>query len=163
MTAPRIALFPGSFDPITIGHFEIIKRGLALFDKVIVSIGENSAKKYFFTLEERMRMLELTFQDQDRIEVALYRTLTVDFARERGAKFLLRGLRDGKDLAYERPISVINKYMNEEIESVFLVSEGAFADISSTLVREVIKYGRDPKGLIPDAALEVVRNRREQA
>ncbi len=159
MTTPRIALFPGSFDPVTRGHVEIVERGIQLFDKIIVALGENSAKKYMFSLEERRRMLELSFAGEERIEVAVYNTLTVDFARTQGARFLLRGLRDGRDLAYERPIAIVNKYLNEEIETVYLVAESSYSDISSTLVREVIKYGRDPEGLLPDAALEVVRQK----
>lgn len=155
----RKALFPGSFDPVTIGHVEIVRRGLALFDEVIVALGENSTKKYMFSLEERLEMLRLAFADEPRIKVSTYNTLTVDYAIEQGAPFLLRGLRDGKDLAYERPLAIINKYLNQKIETVYLVSEGAHSDLSSTLVREVIRYGRNPKGLVPDAALPVIERK----
>lgn len=155
----RKALFPGSFDPVTVGHVEIVRRGLALFDEVIVAIGENSAKKYLFSLEERLEMLRLSFAGLSGIRIASYNTLTVDFAREQGAFFLLRGLRDSKDLDYERPISTINHHLDPDMESVFLVSDGQYADISSTLVREVIRYGRNPKGMVPEAALPVILNR----
>ena len=157
----RKALFPGSFDPVTIGHVEIVRRGLALFDEIIVALGENSTKKYMFTLEERLEMLRLSFQDEPRIRVTTYNTLTVDFAMEQEAPFLLRGLRDGKDLAYERPLAIINKYLNQHIETVYLVAEGSNSDISSTLVREVIRYGRNPKGLVPDPALPIIERKQQ--
>lgn len=163
LSAMRKALFPGSFDPVTVGHVEIVKRGLALFDEVIVAIGENSAKKYLFTLEERLSMLKASFAGLDGVRVTTYNTLTVDYAKSEGAFFLLRGLRDTKDLDYERPISTINNYLEPQMESVFLVSEGNFADISSTLVREVIRYGRNPKGLVPDGALPIVEAKQAQA
>ena len=152
----RKALFPGSFDPVTTGHYDIVCRGAALFDEVIVAVGQNSAKKYMFTLEERLEMLNLAFAGVDGVRVESYNTLTVDFAAEQGAKFLLRGVRDAADLAYERPLATINKYLSEEIESVFLVAEGNLSDISSTLVREVIRYGRNPDGLIPESAMSVI-------
>jgi len=152
----RIALFPGSFDPVTVGHLDIVQRGSELFDEVVVAVGMNSAKKYFFSHEERMEMLNATFAGMDKVRVAEYDILTVDFAKQNGAKFLLRGVRDGNDLAYERPLSTINKYLSPEIETVFLVASGNLSDISSTLVREVIRYGRNPEGLVPEAALSVV-------
>ncbi len=155
----RIALFPGSFDPVTTGHLDIVRRGADLFDEVIVAIGENSAKKYLFTMEERLEMLELAFASVDRVRVTSYNTLTVDFAAKEGAKFLLRGVRDAADLAYERPIATINKYLSQDIESVFLVSGGDLSDVSSTLVREVIRYGRNPQGLVPDASLAVIKRK----
>lgn len=155
----RKALFPGSFDPVTIGHVDIVLRGLAIFDEIIVALGENSSKQYMFSLAERMEMLRLTFQHEPRIRISTYDMLTVDFAMEQEAPFLLRGLRDGKDLAYERPLAIINKYLNQNIETVYLVSEGAHSDLSSTLVREVIRYGRHPKKLVPDAALEVIERK----
>ena len=152
----RKALFPGSFDPVTTGHYDIVCRGAVLFDEVIVAVGQNSAKKYMFTLEERLEMLNLAFEGVKGVRVESYNTLTVDFAAENGAKFLLRGVRDAADLAYERPLATINKYLSKEIESVFLVAEGNLSDISSTLVREVIRYGRNPDGLIPEAAMSVI-------
>ena len=151
------ALFPGSFDPVTRGHVDIVDRGLALFDEVIVALGENSQKKYMFSIEERLEMLRLAFQDKPRVKVTSYDVLTDDIAKENGAKFLLRGIQGSGDLVYERPIAVLNKYLSGEIETVYLLAEAEFADISSTLVREVIRYGRDPEGLVPAPALKVVR------
>ena len=155
----RKALFPGSFDPVTTGHLDIVRRGAAIFDEVIVALGENSAMNYFFTLEERLEMLRRSFEGVAGVRVESYQILTVEFAREQGARFLLRGVRDAADLAYERPIATINQYLSKEIETVFLVSGGNLSDVSSTLVREVIRYGRNPEGLVPDAALEVIKRK----
>jgi pantetheine-phosphate adenylyltransferase len=149
----RKSIFPGSFDPPTLGHAEIVLRATALFDEVIVAIGTNSAKSSFFTLDERLEMLRLIFAGHPNVVVTSYEGLTVDFAHETGAKFLLRGLRTGQDLDYERPIALINRHMDESLETVFLITSGAHSHISSTLVREVIRYGRDASGLVPDEIL----------
>jgi pantetheine-phosphate adenylyltransferase len=149
------AVFPGSFDPITIGHTEIVYRGLAVFDEIIVAIGNNSAKRYLFTLEQRLKMLELCFAAEPRVRVDYYNDLTIDFARRENALFLLRGLRNAADLGYEQPIELINKHMAPEIEVVHMLSSPATAAISSTIVREVMKYGGKFDGLIPDEILEV--------
>ena len=150
------ALFPGSFDPITTGHTEIILRGLSIFDEIVVAIGVNSAKKYFFTLEERLEMLRMCFADEDRIKIASYQELTVDFARKQGARFILRGLRSPQDLSYEQPIELINKHMAPDIENVHLLSSPQTAAISSTIVREVIRYKGNIVGLIPDEISDYV-------
>ncbi|MDX2250578.1 MAG: pantetheine-phosphate adenylyltransferase [Bacteroidia bacterium] len=151
------ALFPGSFDPITIGHVEIIRRGCVLFDQVIVAIGVNSQKKYLFSLEDRMKMLEACFGDDPQIIVTAYEGLTVDFARDQGAKFILRGLRSPQDLSYEQPIELINKHMAPEIENVHLLSSPGTAMVSSTIVREVIKYKGHVDGLLPPEIVPFVR------
>lgn len=154
----KTALFPGSFDPVTLGHVEIITRGLQVFDKVIVAIGANSQKQYFFTLEQRLEMLRKTFAGEPRIEVASYTGLTVDFAKQRQSFFLLRGVRGAADLEYEKSIALINRHITPEIETVFLISSGETSHISSTLVREVIKYKADVKGLVPEVILGDVRS-----
>ncbi len=156
MPAPKRAIFPGSFDPITVGHTEIIYRGLSLFDEVIVAIGTNSVKRYFFSLEHRLEMLRLCFAHEPRVQVASYEGLTVDFAREREAGFILRGLRNAMDLNYEQPIELINKHMAPEIEVVHFLSSPQTAAISSTIVREVMKYGGRYQGLVPDAIFKLV-------
>ncbi len=145
----RKAVFPGSFDPITQGHVEIVLRGRAIFDQIIVAIGVNSHKKYLFSLEDRLEMLRRCFQAYPQIEVAAFHGLTVDFAREQGAKFLLRGLRSPQDLSYEQPIELINKHMAPSLETVHLLSSPETAMISSTIVREVIKYQGKIEGLVP--------------
>lgn len=152
------AIFPGSFDPITQGHVEIVLRGRAIFDEIIVAIGVNSAKRYLFSLEERMEMLRKSFDSYPQIHIAYYTGLTVDFAREQGAGFLLRGLRSPQDLSYEQPLELINKHMAPELETVHLLSKPETAMISSTIVREVIKYGGSIEGLLPDPVVEYVRD-----
>lgn len=153
----RKAIFPGSFDPPTLGHAEIVGRATALFDEVIIAIGTNSAKSTFFSLEERLAMLRLIFEHMPSVRVVAYEGLTVDFAKTEGAHFLLRGLRTGQDLDYERPIALINRHMDAQLETIFLITSGAHSHISSTLVREVIRYGRDAAGLVPDAILAMIK------
>lgn len=151
------ALFPGSFDPITEGHVEIVLRGKALFDEIIVAIGVNSQKKYFFSLEERMEMLNVCFQDEKQIRVAAYEGLTVDYVREIDADFILRGLRSSQDLIYEQPIELVNKHMHPGLEIVHLLSSPKTAHISSTIVREVIKYEGEIEGLIPSSVVQYIK------
>lgn len=148
------ALFAGSFDPITIGHLEIIHRGLALFDEIVVAIGVNSQKKYLFSLEERMEMLKQTFAGNVRVKVAYYDMLTVEFARQNNIRFLLRGLRNPTDFEYEQPIAFINQHLREEIEVVCLMSSPQTAHISSTIVREIIKYNGKLNGLVPQPVID---------
>ncbi|MEO0895871.1 MAG: pantetheine-phosphate adenylyltransferase [Bacteroidota bacterium] len=152
----RKAIFPGSFDPITQGHVEIVLRGRAVFDEIIVALGVNSVKKYFFSAEERKNMLEACFKEYDNVKVVAYDTLTIELARKHNAKFILRGLRNAQDLTYEQPIELINKHMAPEIEVVHLLSSPQTSMISSTIVREVIKYKGHVKGLLPDEILEYV-------
>jgi len=151
------AIFPGSFDPITQGHVEIVMRGRALFDEIIVAIGVNSAKRYFFDLDQRLEMLRMCFAGEKQIRVEAYQGLTVDYAREQDAKFLLRGLRAPQDLNYEQPIELVNKHMAPEIETVHLLSSPHTAMISSTIVREVIKHGGKVEGLVPNPILGYIR------
>ncbi|MEL7342570.1 MAG: pantetheine-phosphate adenylyltransferase [Bacteroidota bacterium] len=148
------AVFAGSFDPITVGHIEIVQRGAQLFDELIVAIGINSAKKYYFSLEQRLEMLRRSFAGQAGIRIASYEGLTIEFAKEQGAKFLLRGLRNPQDLAYEQPIELINKHMNPEIEVVHLLSSPQYVAISSTIVREVLRFNGKVEGLLPAPVIE---------
>ncbi len=156
----RKAIFPGSFAPITAGHVEIVLRGRALFDEIIVAIGNNSAKNYFFSLEERLEMLHRCFDAYPFIHEAAYEGLTVNFAREHGAKFLLRGLRTPQDMPNEQPIELVNKHMAPEIEVVHLLSSPQTAMISSTIVREVIKHQGKVQGLIPNEVMDFVYERK---
>lgn len=147
----RIALFPGSFDPITKGHESIVERALPMFDKIVVAVGCNTAKHSFFSLEKRLEWLKRTFEKQPKVEVVTFNSLTVDFCREIGAKYILRGLRNSADFQYERNIARINQELAEEIETVFLMTKPDDAAISSSLVREILSFGGDVSKFIPSS------------
>ncbi|MFN0202489.1 MAG: pantetheine-phosphate adenylyltransferase [Bacteroidia bacterium] len=153
---PKIAIFAGSFDPITLGHTEIALRGLKVFDKIVVALGINSQKKYLFSLEQRLEMLQKTFENEPNIEIISYEELTVSLAKKMGANYILRGLRSAADLEYEQPIALINSHLAPEIETVCLLSNPHTGHISSTIVRELIKYGGNLEGLVPKAVMEVI-------
>ena len=145
----KIAVFPGSFDPITTGHVNLIKRSLPLFDKIVVSIGVNSSKKTLFTLEQRMEWLKSVFADEPKIEIANFTGLTVDFCKSIGAGYLIRGLRNSSDFDYEKTISQLNSVLGDGLETFFLISKPGFSHISSTIVREIIKAGGDASAFVP--------------
>lgn len=145
----RRAVFPGSFDPITIGHYDIIERGLTLFDEVILAIGVNSAKKYMFSLEQRLNFLEETFKDEPKIKVMSYKGLTIDFCRKQNSNFILRGLRNPGDFEFEKAIAHTNRKLSG-IETVFLLTSSGKSYISSSIVRDVIRNGGDCSSLVPD-------------
>ncbi len=149
----KIAVFPGSFDPITKGHESIILRAAPLFDELIVAIGINSDKAGFFPLDQRIEWIEKTFQDQPNIKVGKYKGLTVDFCREIGARYILRGLRTSADFEFERSIGQINKQLDQtnEIETVFLLSETEHTPLNSSIVRSVFQVGGDISLFIPEA------------
>jgi len=149
----RIAIFPGSFDPFTIGHYDIVERALPLFDKIIIAIGFNSDKEGFFKLNDKIDWIKTAFKEEDRVEVLSYEGLTVDFCYKVGAKFILRGLRTSSDFEYERAIAQMNKKLHPDLESVFLLTAPEYTPISSTIVRDIIRHGGDaseflPKGII---------------
>jgi len=146
------ALFPGSFDPITLGHYDIIKRGVKLFDEIVVAIGINSEKAYMFSLEERQRFIEEAFKDEPKVRVLTYKGLTVDFCKEIEAKFILRGLRNPADFEFEKAIAHTNRKLSK-IETVFLLTEAKTSFISSSIVREVIRYGGNYSILVPDSVV----------
>ena len=146
----RIAVFPGSFDPLTRGHESIIRRALPLFDKIIVAIGENAEKKHFFSLEQRVEWLNLVFNQESGIEIRKYTGLTIDFCRQCGARYILRGLRTSVDFEFERGIGQMNKYMFPEVETVFLLSGPEFSSLSSSIVRDIIRNGGDASQFIPE-------------
>jgi pantetheine-phosphate adenylyltransferase len=146
----KIAVFPGSFDPITLGHEDIIKRGSTLFDKIIVAIGVNGEKKYMFPLEERKRFIEEAFKDEPNIEVVTYEGLTIDFCKKVGAKFILRGLRNPADFEFEKAIAHTNRKLSK-IETVFLLTAANTSYISSSIVRDVLRNGGDYTKLVPDS------------
>ena len=143
------AIFPGSFDPLTLGHYDIIQRGITLFDELVITIGVNAEKKYMFSLEERIRFIEEAFAYEPRIKVHTYTGLTVDFCKQMDAGFILRGLRNPGDFEFEKAIAHTNRKLSE-IETVFLLTSSGKSFISSSIVRDVIRNGGDYKGLVPD-------------
>jgi pantetheine-phosphate adenylyltransferase len=146
----RIALFPGSFDPFTKGHEDIVLRGLKLFDEIIIAIGYNSGKSVrYFPVNEMVQHIKATFAAHPNISVHTYAELTAEFARKHKANYLLRGLRNTTDFEYENSISQINRQLFVELESVFLITSPEFAWISSSIIREVHKYGGDISGFLP--------------
>lgn len=145
----RIAVFPGSFDPITIGHYSLVKRAIELFDEVIVGIGTNTNKSYLFTEEERFRMVEDAFTDMNQVTVKQFTGLTVDFCRNQNSKFILRGLRNAGDFEFEKNISQINQALAPEIETIILVTNQDLSAISSSIVRELIKNKADVAQFLP--------------
>ena len=145
----RIALFPGSFDPITLGHVDIIERAVPLFDEIKIAVGTNSAKNYLFSLEQRVQWIEQTFAHETKISVITYEGLTVDFAREQGVQFLLRGLRNPADFEFEKAIAQANREMVPDLETVFLLTSARYAYISSSIVREVYNHDGDFQKFVP--------------
>lgn len=146
----KTAVFPGSFDPITLGHVDIIERGLPLFDKIILAIGVNADKKYMFSLEDRVRFLEETFATEPKIEVMTYKGMTVDFCEQQNARFILRGLRNSTDFDFEKVIGQTN-YKMSGIETLFFITSSGKSHISSTVVRDVIRNGGDYEFMVPQA------------
>jgi pantetheine-phosphate adenylyltransferase len=150
MAEKKIALFPGSFDPFTKGHEDIVLRGLRLFDEIIISIGYNRAKSSrYFPIEKMVGCIERTFDNYPAIRVVTYAELTAEFARKHGARYLLRGIRNTTDFEYENSISQINRKLYYELESVFLITSPQFAWISSSIIREVHGYGGDVDEFLP--------------
>ena len=146
----KIAVFAGSFDPITIGHMDIVCRAANMFDKVIVAIGVNSEKHSMFSVEQRKQWVEQTFLDIDNVETIAYEGLTTQFCRNVGAKYLIRGVRNSMDLIYEQQIADLNRRVAPEIETVLLLTRPELADISSSAVRELLKYHISVKNMIPN-------------
>jgi pantetheine-phosphate adenylyltransferase len=146
----RKAIFPGSFDPITLGHYDIIKRSIPLFDEIVVAIGINADKKYMFTLEERKKFIEDSFVDEPKVSVVTYEGLTIDLCRKLAANFILRGLRNPADFEFEKAIAHTNRKLSK-IETVFLLTASKTSYISSSIVRDVIRNGGEYEMLVPAA------------
>lgn len=147
----RIAIFPGSFDPFTIGHESIVCRSMHLFDEIIIAVGANSTKSNMFSLDQRLAWINEIFQDCPTIRVESYEGLTIDFCKKKHAQFILRGLRNSNDFEYEQSIAMMNRSMNPEIETLFILSLPEHAAISSTIIREIFRNGGDVKPFVPQA------------
>lgn len=149
MMKEKIVLFPGSFDPITLGHVHIIERALKLFDKIIIGIGHNASKQSMFSIEQRLSWIDQIFKAYPQVQAASYQGLTIDFCKKINASFILRGIRFVSDFEYERAIADMNQNLAPEIETVFFTAVAAHSSLSSTLVRDVIRNGGDVSAFLP--------------
>jgi len=149
----RRAIFPGSFDPITLGHVDIINRALPLFDEIIIAIGINADKKYMFTLDERVKFIKDNYANEPKIKVETYKGLTIDFCEKKGVEFILRGLRNPADFEFEKAIAQTNRKMST-IETVFLLTSADTSFISSSIVRDILRNGGQVNGFVPDSVLK---------
>jgi pantetheine-phosphate adenylyltransferase len=145
----RICLFPGTFDPLTLGHVDIITRSLPLFDKIVVGIGINTSKAPMFSPEQRLNWLKEIFKNEPKVEGAVYEGLTVNFCRKIGARFILRGIRYVSDFEYEKTIADANRTLDKSIETIFLTGEPKYTSVASTIVRDIIKNGGDASHFLP--------------
>jgi pantetheine-phosphate adenylyltransferase len=152
----RIALFPGTFDPITLGHTDIINRALPLFDKLYIGIGRNTNKQPMFSEEERMNWIKSIYANNEKVEVVIYEGLTVDCCKKIGANFILRGIRYVNDFEYEKAIADMNRSIANNIETVFLTCLPQYTSVASTLVRDVLKYGGDVSNFLPEAVNQTI-------
>lgn len=152
----KIAVFPGSFDPITRGHESIIHRALPVFDEIIIALGENLEKKSYFPLESRLKWLQLVFRNEPKVRIVTYSGLTVDLCAKMDAGYILRGLRTSADFEFERTIGLMNKAISPAIETVFFLSAPEFAALSSSVVRDILRNGGDVTKFVPEAISEEV-------
>lgn len=152
----KIAIFPGSFDPITNGHIDLVRRFAPVFDKIIVAVGINSAKKGLFSLEQRLQWLNEVFDEDPKIDVGSFEGLTVNYCKEKNAKYLIRGLRNASDFDYEKTISQLNNIIGDNVETMFLISKPEYSHISSTIVREIVKGRGDISTFVPEFIVEAI-------
>jgi len=147
----RVAIFPGSFDPFTVGHESVVKRAIPLFDKIVIMIGFNANKRSFFPIEKRLKWINEVFKDEPKVTVESHEGLTVDFCKKVNAQYILRGLRTSADFEFERAIAQVNRAMIPEVESVFLLTIPEHSPINSTIVRDIIRSGGDASRFVPSA------------
>lgn len=146
----RIALFPGSFDPITKGHVAVLKQALPLFDEIVIAIGINSSKQTMFSLANRERIISKAFENESRVSIATYQGLTVEFCTKLKANYIIRGLRNNTDYEFEKNIAQMNKSLAPEIETLFFVTPPELAPVTSTIVRDILKHGGDVRAFLPE-------------
>lgn len=152
----RICLFPGTFDPITLGHVDIINRALPLFDKIIVGVGLNASKVPMFSAEQRVEWINEIYKDEDKVEGVVYEGLTIHYCNKIGANFILRGIRYVSDFEYEKTIADANRTLDATIETVFLTGEPKFTSVASTIVRDIIRNGGDARLFLPDVVYKTL-------
>ncbi len=152
----RICLFPGTFDPVTLGHVDIINRALPLFDKIIVGIGLNSSKEPMFSAEQRRDWILEIYKDEKRVEGAIYQGLTIDYCKTIGAHFILRGIRYVSDFEYEKTIADANRTLDKTIETIFLTGEPKYTSVASTIVRDIIRNGGNASPFLPDVVYDTL-------
>lgn len=153
---PRICLFPGTFDPVTLGHVDIINRALPLFDKIIVGIGLNASKTPMFSASQRKEWIEEIYRDEERVEGAVYEGLTINYCKQIGARFILRGIRYVSDFEYEKTIADANRTLDRTIETIFLTGEPKYTSVASTIVRDIIRNGGDARPFLPELVAKSV-------
>jgi pantetheine-phosphate adenylyltransferase len=153
----KIAVFPGSFDPITLGHEAILKKALPLFDEIIIAIGENSSKQYYFSLEERIKHLKAVFGKYKNVKIESYQGLTVNFCQQKNANFIVRGLRDGKDFEFEKSIAIMNSQLKTGVETLFFMTEAEYSAINSFIVRDILKNGGNASVFLPTEIHELIK------
>jgi pantetheine-phosphate adenylyltransferase len=157
MASKKIAIFPGSFDPITTGHVDVVRRAIPLFDKIIIAIGVNSQKQALYTLEQRVAWIERVFADDPSVSVASYEGLTVNFCNEKGANYILRGIRSSSDFEYEKTIAHLNNAMYPNIETILILARPELSSISSTIVREIIRGKGNVNKFVPKQIIKELK------
>lgn len=153
----RICLFPGTFDPVTLGHVDIIDRALPLFDKIVVGIGLNAAKEPMFSAEQRKKWIAEIYKNEPKVEGAIYEGLTIDFCKKINAKFILRGIRYVSDFEYEKTIADANRTLDRSIETIFLTGEPKYTSVASTIVRDIIRNGGDASHFLPEIVFKSLK------
>lgn len=153
----RICLFPGTFDPVTLGHIDIINRALPLFDQIYVGIGINSAKLPMFSAEQRMEWFKEIYRYEPKVKSVVYEGLTINYCREIGAQFILRGIRYVSDFEYEKTIADANRTLDKNIETIFLTGEPKYTSVASTIVRDILKNGGDASPFLPEAVIRSIK------
>ncbi len=153
----RICLFPGTFDPVTLGHIDIINRALPLFDQIYVGIGINSAKSPMFSAEQRMEWFKEIYRYEPKVKSVVYEGLTINYCREIGAQFILRGIRYVSDFEYEKTIADANRTLDKNIETIFLTGEPKYTSVASTIVRDILKNGGDASPFLPEAVIRSIK------
>lgn len=153
----RICLFPGTFDPLTLGHVDIINRAIPLFDKIVVGIGLNASKQPMFSAEQRVQWIKEIYKDEERVEGAIYEGLTINYCKKIGAQFILRGIRYVSDFEYEKTIADANRTLDKSIETIFLTGEPKYTSVASTIVRDIIRNGGDASPFLPEAVFNSLK------